>query len=137
VVKLIIFVDSNILIFSIIKEYPEYELANKKLKEIAEKGKIAVNSIIISETFHKISKLKDTVSARLKVREILKSEYTLFIPIEKNTILKSLDLAVKYRIRINDAVIAQHVLDTKSEGVLTDNTKDFSKVSKLKTIGLK
>ena len=48
-----------------------------------------------------------------------------------------MDLSYTANIRINDAIIAQHVLDSGAEGIFTDNLKDFRKVTGLKIIALR
>ena len=135
-VGLIVFVDSNIFIFASIEEYPEFKVANEKLISLATKAKLGINSIILSEVFHKLSVIKDVRSARRKVLDILNSEYTVFIPIEERTVRKAVELAATRKIRINDAIIAQHALDSNA-AIFTDNIRDFRKVRKLKVIPLR
>ncbi len=133
---MIIFIDSNILIFSNIQGYPEHEKAVKKLKEILSKKKGAVNSIIISEVYHKLSKILDPKQAKIRTNKILDSENILYFPIEKKTIQGAIKLSEENKIRINDSIIAQHIIDTKAESIFTDNIKDFKKIKKLKILEL-
>lgn len=51
--------------------------------------------------------------------------------------LKAIELSHSKKIRINDALIAQHALDLDTGGLVTDNTKDFVKVEGLKVIELR
>ncbi len=128
-----IFTDSNILIFSEMTEYPEHNMAVKKISEISKNG-ILINDIIISEVFHKIYRLIGHEEAVKRVSNILSSESFVYMPVEKSTIDKA--IALTGLVRINDAVIAQHVMDFKSM-LLTDNTKDFRKIKGLKIIKLR
>jgi len=134
---LTVFVDSNILIYSNIEEYPEYRIASKKLEEILKKNKIFLNSIIVSEVFHKLFRIVNLKKARDRTLDIISMEDVIYLPIEKETVKKAIDISFKHKIRINDAVIAQHVLDSKAEGILTDNVKDFKKISGLYVISLR
>ena len=126
-----IFVDSNIFIFANIIEYPEHDLARRRLKEIlGSKEKIGIDSIIISEVSYKLSKIIGAEESYKRVFGLLSSIYVSYLPIEKKTIGKALNLSFKERIRINDAIIGQHALDNNST-LLTDNLKDFKRIVEL------
>ena len=101
-----IFVDSNIFIFANIIEYPEHDLARRRLKEIlGSKEKIGIDSIIISEVSYKLSKIIGAEESYKRVFGLLSSIYVSYLPIEKKTIGKALNLSFKEKIRINDAII--------------------------------
>lgn len=133
----VFFVDSNILIFAELDEYPEHKLAVNKIDEISHNNTLAVNNVIISEVFHKLSALLNRREAKKKVEGILESSHIKYITIEKSTVKSALDLPEKYNIRINDALIAQHVFDAKCDGILTDNVKDFKRIRGLNVINLR
>ncbi len=133
----VFFVDSNILIFAELDEYPEHKLAVDRIDKVSRNSLLAVNNVIISEVFHKLSALLSRCEAKKKVERILESSYINYIPIEKSTIKAALELPEKYQIRINDAIIAQHVFDTGYDGILTDNVKDFKRISGLNVINLR
>src|SRR5437016_5617782 len=82
------------------------------------KGSLAINAIIFSEVFHKLYKLTGLKQAKERTSKILKSDFVVYLPIEKNTIEKSIDLSFSHNLRINDSIIAQHVIDSKSDGIL-------------------
>lgn len=128
-----IFVDSNIIIFSEMTEYPEHKIAVEKLSHASQRS-IFINDIIISEVFHKIFKLVSHNAAVERVKNILSSKSFIYVPIEKETLEKSIELT-KY-VTINDAIIAQQVIDLKSS-LLTDNVKDFRKIKGLRIIKLR
>lgn len=46
-------------------------------------------------------------------------------------------LAVEKSQRINDMILAQHALDSKADGILTDNVKHFRNIDGLKVIDLR
>ena len=60
-----------------------------------------------------------------------------YVPLGENTVLKAIALSRSSKIRINDALIAQHALDLDADGLVTDNTKDFVKVEGLKVVKLR
>lgn len=128
-----IFLDSNIWIFSEMRDYPEHDLAKKKLAEYINDG-VVINDIILSETFYKIYRLISCEEAVMRTSNIINSANVAYMPIEKETIQRALELSKL--IRINDAIIAQHVIDSKS-ALLTDNVKDFRKIKGLKIIKLR
>ena len=132
-----LFFDSNIFIFANIEEYPEHTIAVKKIEETLQKGKICVNSIIVSEIYHKLFRLINREEAKTRTKKILESEGVVFLPIERRTIMKAIDISSSLQIRINDSIIAQHVIDVKGDGIVTDNVKDFKKIEKLKVIPLR
>ncbi len=133
----VFFVDSNILIFASIDNYPEKEFAIKKLEEITRNNTLAVNTIIVSEVFHKISVILNRAEAIKCMESLLESDNIAYLPIQKETVKGAIILAANHHMRINDALIAQHVFDSKCEGILTDNVKDFKKIDGLKIINLR
>ena len=131
------FVDSNVFIYSQVIDLPEYERASARLEEIKKRGDIAVNSVIVSECFYVLSKFLGNEEASKRVRLFLESSKVLYLPIEKNTMIKAMKLAVAHSQKINDMIIAQHTLDAKADGLLTDNLKHFVGISELATRGLR
>ncbi len=133
-----LFVDSNIFIFANIEEYPEHDIATKKLKDLIDKSyEIILNPIIVSEVNYKLFRLLNNEEAYERTLKILSSKYIEYVPINKNTVLRAIELSYSKQIRINDALIAQHVLDLDADGLVTDNIKDFIKIEELKVIKLR
>ncbi len=128
-------VDSNIWIFSEMKEYEEHEMANKKLNVMLKEGGVLTNAIIVSEVFHKLYRLIGPEESLRRTKNIVNSTRVVYLPIEKSTVSKALELTKK-GMRINDAIIAQHSLDSKAS-VFTDDIRDFRKVKRLKIIKLR
>lgn len=136
--KVFVVVDSNIFIFANIAEYPEQETAKEKLKWLINKScTILVNPIIVSEVHYKLSRLLSAEEAYERTLKIISSGHVEYVPLGKGTVLKAIELSRSRKIRINDALIAQHALDLNAEGLVTDNTKDFVKVEGLKVIKLR
>ncbi|MHB8565739.1 MAG: type II toxin-antitoxin system VapC family toxin [Nitrososphaerales archaeon] len=127
------FIDSNVFIYSQVKDLPECELAKAKLDEVKSRGEIAVNAIIISECFYVLSRFIGDEEAAKRIGLFLESSKVLYLSIEKTTLTKAIRLAVAHKHKINDMIIAQHALDAKADGLLTDNTKHFSGVPELTT----
>lgn len=131
-----ILVDSNVWIFGEIEDAPEHPLAVKWISRLLLKGQIAVNVIIASEAFHKLSRFFGREQARARVQKIVEHPLITWLSFEKEVATKAMSLAVNKEIRINDALIGQQAIERKAS-VLTDNVKDFKKIKGLKVIGLK
>ena len=133
-----VMVDSNILIFSNIAEMPEYPLAREKLLALIDQGyTFAVNTIIISEMNYKLEKILNNEESHTRTKKLLHSRYFEYFPIDPTTIERAIDLSYTSKIRINDALIAQHCLDLGLDGIFTDNVKDFKNVPGLTIINLR
>ena len=133
-----VMVDSNILIFSNIAEMPEYPLAQKKLLALIDQGyTFAVNTIIISEMSYKLRKILTNEESHTRTKKLLHSRFFEYFPVDNATIESAIDLSFATKIRINDAIIAQHCLDLGLDGIFTDNVKDFKKIPGLTIINLR
>ena len=131
-------VDSNILIFSNVAEMPEYPHAREKLLALIDQGyTFAVNTIIVSEMNYKLLKILNNEESHSRTKKLLHSRYFEYFPIDDSTIESAIDLSFVSKIRINDAIIAQHCLDLGLDGIFTDNVKDFKKVPGLTIINLR
>ena len=70
-------------------------------------------------------------------KKLLHSRYFEYFPIDDATLERAIDLSYASKIRINDALIAQHCLDLGLDGIFTDNVKDFKNVPGLTIINLR
>lgn len=132
-----VMVDSNILIFSNIADMPEYPLARDKLLTLIDQGyTFAVNTIIISEMNYKLQKILNNEESHTRTKKLLHSRYFEYFPVDNTTIESAVDLSFASKIRINDAIIAQHCLDLGLDGIFTDNVKDFKNIPGLTIINL-
>jgi predicted nucleic acid-binding protein len=127
------FIDSNVFIYSQVKDLPESELAKAKLDEVKKRGEIAVNAVIISECFYVLSRFIGDEEAAKRIGLFLESSKVVYLSIEKTTLSKAIQLAVAHKHKINDMIIAQHALDAKADSLLTDNTNHFSGIPELTT----
>lgn len=133
-----VMVDSNILIFSNIADMPEYPLARDKLLALIDQGyTFAVNTIIISEMNYKLQKILNNDESHIRTKKLLNSRYFEYHPVDNTTIESAVDLSFTSKIRINDAIIAQHCLDLGLDGIFTDNVKDFKNIPGLTIIKLR
>jgi predicted nucleic acid-binding protein len=130
-----IILDSNVWIFSEIINCPEHEAAVKGYKSFMEKDTIAINAIVASEVFHKLSRLFDSDLAYVRVNNILHNPSIEWLDLTRNTSIRAIDLANKIKIRINDALIAEQALEFGAK-LFTDD-KDFKKVKGLEIVALR
>ena len=131
----LIVVDSNVWIFAETTGVPEHYLAVDKLQRYL-KDEVGINAIIFSEVFHKLSVLSDPSTARKRLETIIHHPSVKWLNIDEDQAERAAELAQKKLIRINDAMIAQQAIDMNLP-VLTDDTKDFSKLEKLRIISLR
>ncbi len=131
-----IIVDSNVFIFSESPEAPKNKMALNKIYEAYQTGRIGVNVVIASETFHKLQKFFDRSVAAETVSKIVSDEYTDFLGFGVDTVARATKLARDFHMRINDALIAQQAIETGS-AILTDNVKDFRKIKSIRVISLR
>jgi predicted nucleic acid-binding protein len=127
----IFFIDSNVFIYSQVSNLAESDLAKTKLEELRNKGEIAVNAIIVSECFHILARFIGPKDAAKRIGLFLESSKVLYLPIEKSTITRAIQLAVTLNQKINDMIIAQHAIDAKADGLLTDNSRHFKGIPNL------
>jgi len=124
-----VMVDSNVLIFSNIADMPEYSLAREKLLALIDQGyTFAVNTIIISEMHYKLQKILNNEESHTRTKKLLHSRFFDYFPVDNTTTERAIDLSFASKIRINDALIAQHCLDLGLDGIFTDNVKDLGTV---------
>jgi len=128
-------IDSNVFIFAEIKTAEEHQMSIKKIKDACDSGSFAINAIIVSELFHKLSKLLDPKEAYSKVRGILENPFAQWLDMSSEMAATALNLSLKNHIKINDALIAQQGLEFGIP-VLTDDS-DFKKIKGLAVVWLR
>ena len=128
-------VDSNVWIFMNLEYAPEHKAAHSKIDERRKQG-LHVNPIIVSEVFHKLSGLIGVEGAADRTRKILGSRFVVYEPLSLQIAEEALGIASRHAVRINDAMIAAHALQTR-ESVMTDNVKDFKRVPGLNIIPIR
>jgi len=128
-------VDSNVWIFLNLDMAPEHVAAVEQI-ERHRAGELLLNVIIVSEVLHKLQTLINPDSARLRVNKMLTSDFVVYEPLSRQAVDRAIVLTRKARIRINDALIAAHALESH-QAVLTDDVRDFRRVPGLEVIPLR
>lgn len=131
-----IIVDSNIFIFGETSTAPEHDVAIRKYKEACQRDTIVTNVVILSEVFHFSAKISGAEGAAARIGNILNSPLVEFVGFTPGVVLKAAKLARDFRLRINDALIAQQAIDMNA-AVLTDNVKDFKKIKLIRVLPLR
>ena len=131
----IAFIDSNIIVFSNIKNAPEY-FVSLSLLEDALKGKFigCINTIIAIETHYKLLAYINSTEAKLRVGNILDSRNIRFFNVTKGTLKEGFVISEKYKIRTNDSVIIASMVENDIKKIYTNNEKDFKKHPELEVI---
>ncbi|MFH0968770.1 MAG: PIN domain-containing protein [Methanobacteriota archaeon] len=131
-------IDTNILVFANIIEYPEYRLASKKMLDYINNGVIfSLNSIVISEVYHILSRILNIQEAYSRTKAILDSPSIFFEPINQETVFQAIGMSSTKMIRINDAIIASQAIGLGCAGIFTDNVKDFKKCDNITVFPLR
>ncbi len=131
-----IVIDSNIWIFAENISADEHGPAAKKVHEVVDSTSYGINTVIVSEVFHALSRLLGAEDAGRRTRNIIEHPTAQWIEFSASAVKEAIDLSVQKKLRINDALIAQQALELKAP-VLTDNVKDFRKVKGLKVMKLR
>lgn len=85
------FIDSNIFIYSQVRDLPENLIASRRLEETSSRGDIAVNAVILSECFHALSKFLGNQEASKRITLFLESSNVIYLTIERTTLVKAID----------------------------------------------
>lgn len=115
--KLLAIVDSNILIYAMIKDYPT-PLDHEKclvLLEMGLKGELdytlTVNPLIVVEVFTALRRLSSLEEAENKVGSLLRLRGLGFVPISKENCQTSIRWAKEKNVPVNDALIGANSLE--------------------------
>ncbi len=129
------FIDSNILIYANVEDFPEYKYSLTILEK-GLKGELYLcfNTIIALETHYKLTKLINVDEANYRVENLFKSKRISYFNVSKISIQNGFSIAKKYNIKINDAVIVSSMLENNISKIYTDNEKDFKKIENLEII---
>jgi predicted nucleic acid-binding protein len=131
-------VDSNILVYAMLKDYPDREKHQKCLSLLNRglKGELdhilAINPIIIVEVFTVLRKLLSDVEAETRINTLLSSRRIGYLSITKQACLTAVQWAKKANIPVNDALIAASMTDN-SKLIFTAD-EHFKKLEELNIV---
>ena len=131
-----IIIDSNVWIFAENENADEHSIAAQKVQTAVKTAGFGIDPIIVSETFHALSRLLGASEAHKRVGHIVEHPVAEWLDYDQDAVLEALTLALRSKLRINDALIAQQGLEKRAP-ILTDNVRDFRKVRGLKVIALR
>jgi predicted nucleic acid-binding protein len=131
--KLVAIVDSNVLVYAFIKNYPDKErhercltLLNKGLKGQLDCF-LAVNPIIIAEVFTVLRRLLNCSEAEVRISTLLNSSHIIYLSISKEACQTAIEWIKEYNIPVNDALIAASAAEQAPTIYTTD--EHFKKIT--------
>ena len=133
--KPVALVDSNIIVYAMVKDYSDNRLHQKCL-EFIEKGlrgkldcTLALDPIIIAETFSVLRKTLDCNDAEFRVNTLLRSDRINFLSTSKEACQNAVRWANEKNVPVNDAMIAADALEY-SAPVYTMDEEHFKRLEK-------
>lgn len=130
--KLLALVDSNILVYALIKDYPDSERHEKCLK-LLDKGLrgqldhcLAVNSTIIAEVFTVLKGMLNKDAAEARMATLLNSRHIAYTQISKKACQNAVEWATEHNVPVNDALIAASAAESAPTIYTTD--EHFKKI---------
>ena len=126
-------IDSNVLVYALVTNYPTTQLHIKCLA-LVEKGLkgeldhvLAVNPIIVAEVFSVLRKMLSCDEAESRVSSLLRLRRLAFLTISKENCQSSIQWAKEKNIPVNDALIASTATQ-HAEMIYTMDEEHFSKL---------
>ncbi len=110
--KLVAIIDSNVLVYALIKDYPDNERHEKCLTLLNKglKGQLdyflAINPIIIAEVFTVLRKLLNCNEAEARISTLLNSRHIIYLSISKEACQTAIEWTKEHNIPVNDTLIA-------------------------------
>lgn len=131
-------VDSNVLVYALVKDYPSAEVHAKSL-ELIEKGlkgqlgrTLCLSPIVVVEAFFAITRLLDLAQAEFRILSFLKSNRIGYLTASRSASMKAVTWAKEAAVPLNDAVMA--AIAVENSALLY--TADYEHFSKLKKYGV-
>ena len=131
--------DSNVLVYAIIEDYPDTN-RHKKCLALLERGLkgdlnhiLTVNPIVIIEVFSVLKKLLGSDEAEYRISALLRSRRLGFLSISREACQNSVQWAKEKNIPINDALIAASMLQ-HADLIYTVDEEHFKKLEEYITI---
>ena len=126
-------VDSNVIVYAMIKDYPD-KMQHEKCLALLERGLrgeskyiLTVNPIIIVEVFSVLKKLLNRNEAEFRVSALLRSRRLGFLSISKEACQNSVQWAKEKNIPVSDAVIAASMIG-HAQLIYTVDEEHFKKL---------
>jgi predicted nucleic acid-binding protein len=131
--------DSNVLVYAIIEDYPDTN-RHKKCLALLERGLkgdlnhiLTINPIVIIEVFSVLKKLLGSDEAEYRISALLRSRRLGFLSISREACQNSVQWAREKNIPINDALIAASMLQ-HADLIYTIDEEHFKKLEEYITI---
>ena len=131
--------DSNVLFYAIIENYPDPH-RHKKCLALLERGLkgdlnhiLTVNPIVIIEVFSVLKKLLGSDEAEYRISALLRSRWLGFLSISREACQNSVHWAKDKNIPIDDALIAASMLQ-HADLIYTVDEEHFKKLEEYITI---
>ena len=125
--------DSNILIYAMLKDYPNKDWHEKclSLLERGLKGELnyilAVNPIIVAEVFTVLRKLLSCGEAESRISNLLSSRRLGYLSVTREACQNAVQWAKEANIPVNDALIAASITEN-TQVIYTANEGHFKKL---------
>ena len=126
-------VDSNVIVYAMIKDYPD-KMRHEKCLALLDRGLrgdlnyiLTVNPIIVVEVFSVLKKLLNLAEAEFRVSALLRSRRLGFLSISKENCQNSVQWAKEKNIPVNDALIAASMIE-HAQLVYTMDEEHFKKL---------
>ncbi len=126
-------VDSNVIVYAMIKDYPD-KMRHEKCLTLLDSGLrgdlnyiLAVNPIIVVEVFSVLKKLLNLAEAEFRISALLSSRRLGFLSISKENCQNSVQWAKEKNIPVNDALIAASMIE-HAQLVYTIDEEHFKKL---------
>jgi predicted nucleic acid-binding protein len=129
-------IDSNILVYALNKDLPEYLPCKKLLINIVNgKELVSIPSIVFMECFHALVRAFKYKEVEVKKRlvAIMDSKNINVLDISTSSILFAFEIAEKYKTGGRDSLIAASLLENKIQELYSHDT-DFDKILLIKRI---
>jgi predicted nucleic acid-binding protein len=110
-------VDSNVIVYSMITDYPN-KLYHRRCRILLEKGLkgesdhiLSLNPIVIIEVFSALRRLLNWSEAEFRTESLLRSRRIVFLSISREASQNSVQWAKEKRIPVNDAMIGANMVE--------------------------
>jgi predicted nucleic acid-binding protein len=137
--KALALVDSNILVYALVKDYPDKE-RHQKCLTLIDKGLhgqldhyLAVNSTIIAEVFTVLKNMLNINATEERMATLLNSKHIAYILVSKEACQNAVEWATQHNIPVNDALIAASAAES-APIIYTNDEEHFKKLERYNII---